>query len=600
MMARDPAEILHTVFGFSSFRGVQEAVIADVCSGRDVALVMPTGAGKSICYQVPSLVRPGCGIIVSPLIALMAEQVQALKLLGVRAKALNSQTENQWAVIQKFRAGELDMLYVAPERANSESFHRLASEAKVALLAIDEAHCVSQWGHDFRPDYRRLRGLADILPQVPRIALTATADAMTRADICAQLGIAPDRLTIAGFDRPNIRYQVRLKRQPQMQLLSFVKSQTGKAGIVYCQTRAETERTAEALNSAGVPALAYHAGLDPDVRRRNQRLFQSADDMVMVATIAFGMGIDKPDVRFVAHMGLPKSIEAYYQETGRAGRDGEPAIAHMLWGPDDIQRARQRIDASTVDEERKQHEYGQISRLAAFAETLRCRRVPLLTHFGEAEPPACGNCDNCLEPPALRDVSEPARKLLSAVYRTGQMFGLSHLAKVLRGANDERVERHGHDKLSVFGIGRDLHETQWMRLGRKLEADGVMARDAQHGGLRLADSARPILRGESRVAVRAEDWEPRRKDRSRDGVATEINSLAPADEKLFADLREWRRQQAATDQVPAYVIFHDSTLKAIAEAHPQNRSDLSGISGVGTAKISRYGDAILKVVADSC
>jgi ATP-dependent DNA helicase RecQ len=527
-MDADPDEILRTIFGFAAFRGVQERAVADVVAGRDLLLVMPTGAGKSLCYQVPALVRPGCAIVVSPLLALMAEQVQALKALGVRAEALNSQTTDPGRVVRALREGRLNLLFVAPERAATESFARTIAGVAVALLAIDEAHCVSEWGHDFRPDYRRLRALADLLPGVPRLALTATADAATRADICAELGIAPDRTIVAGFDRPNIRYEAREKRRPADQLLAFVGRHRHQAGIVYCQTRSETERIAQTLVAAGVRAYPYHAGLDPDIRDRHQRLFRTADDAVMVATIAFGMGIDKPDVRFVAHMGVPKSIEAYYQETGRAGRDGLPAVAHMLWGPEDFARQRQRIDAGGADEARKAHEHAQVSRMLAFAETAGCRRVPLLMHFGEPEPPPCGNCDNCLDPPPLRDVSEAARKLLSAIYRTGQRFGMAHVVRVLRGAGDARLRALGHHHLSVFGIGADMAEAQWLRLGARLEAEGVLVRDPEYRGLRLTEKARPILRGETAVKTKAGDEPARGTGRSGGGAGSARAQVARA------------------------------------------------------------------------
>ncbi len=556
---------------------------------------MPTGAGKSICYQIPALARPGCGIVISPLIALMTDQVRALKLAGVRAAALNSQSMDAADTMRAFRDGSLDLLYVAPERANTPGFHDLVQSAPVAVLAIDEAHCVSQWGHDFRPDYRKLKALADRLPGVPRMALTATADAATQADICAQLGIATNRLRVAGFDRPNIRYEVAQKRPGDGQLLALVKSHAGQSGIVYCQTRSETERTAAMLAAGGASARAYHAGLSGDDRARNQRAFQEADDMVMAATIAFGMGIDKPDVRFVAHLGLPKSIEAYYQETGRAGRDGEPATAHMLWGAGDVVRARQRIDEGEAEVERKHHEHRMLDRLVGFAETLGCRRIPLLTHFGEPEPAPCGNCDNCLKAPSVHDVTEPARKLLSAVYRTGQMFGLQHVARVLRGAQDERVAKHGHDRLSVFGIGGELAEAQWMRLGRKLEADGALSRDPDHGGLRLGASARDILKGQSTVAVRQDDWEPRKPARTRSGPAAA--PISGPDEPLFEALRIWRREQAREDAVPAYVILHDSVLREIAARRPASRSALSAVPGMGAAKLDRYGGKILALVS---
>jgi ATP-dependent DNA helicase RecQ len=594
-MFRDPLDALTRVFGFEGFRGVQAEVVDDVVAGRDVVLVMPTGAGKSICYQVPALVRPGCGLVVSPLIALMEDQVRALRLAGVRAAALNSQTPDPTAVSDAFARGALDLLYVAPERANLDSFRRLAAAAKIAVLAIDEAHCVSQWGHDFRPEYRRLRTLADALPGVPRIALTATADAATRADIAAQLGIAPDRIRVAGFDRPNIRYEVAARRDVAGQLAQFLGGNPG-AGILYCPTRAEAEAAAERAAAAGRRALVYHAGLEAGARQANQRAFQESDDAVMAATIAFGMGIDKPDIRFVVHLGLPKSIEAYYQETGRAGRDGEPAVARMLWGAQDIRRARQWIEDSEAGEARKAHQRAQLERLVAFAETLGCRRQPLLRHFGEPDPPRCGNCDNCLAAPETRDVTDAARMLLSAVYRTGQSFGLQHVTRVLRGIADDKVTRFGHDGLALFGIGREMAEAQWLRLGRRLEADGLLVRDGGHRGLSLGPRARAVLKGEAPVAMRVEDWEPRRADRSR-RAAVPVHEPDRPDAALFEALRAWRREQAAVDSVPAYVILHDSTLKAIAQFRPADSAALAAVPGIGAAKLDRFGAAILAVVA---
>ncbi len=594
-MIRQPADVLSQVFGFAGFRGVQGQVIADVVAGHDVALVMPTGAGKSLCYQIPALCRPGCGIVLSPLIALMADQVRALGLAGVRAAALNSQSGDSAETVRAFRSGELDLLYVAPERAAMEGFRSLVREGPVSLVAIDEAHCVSQWGHDFRPDYRRLKALADLLPGVPRIALTATADAATRADICEQLGIAADRLVVAGFDRPNIQYRAEAKRRPAEQLVAFVKARGAVAGVVYCQTRKGAELAAEQLAAAGVAARVYHAGLAPLVRSDNQKWFQRAEAGVMCATVAFGMGIDKPDIRFVVHMGLPKSIEAYYQETGRAGRDGAPSVAMLFWGPQDVTLARQRIADGEADDARKAHEQAQLAKLAAWAETLGCRRVPLLTHFGEVDPSPCGNCDNCLEAPATLDVTEAARKLLSAVYRTGQMFGMAHVAQVLRGEGDDKVLRFGHDRLGLFGIGADLGAAQWLRLGRLLEANHALERDSAHGGLRLGPAARAILKGEVPVAVREADWAPQPRRRVR-GPAVDIGV---ADEGLFERLRAWRRTRAEQEDVPAFVVLHDSALKAIAALRPTSRSELSGVPGIGAAKLERFGDDLIALVAES-
>jgi len=594
---RDPLEALRTIFGFQGFRGAQQAIVEDVMAGRDAALIMPTGAGKSLCYQIPAICRPGCGIIISPLIALMQDQVRALLLAGVRAAALNSQSANNAGTMARLRDGDLDLLYVAPERATTESFHRLAADSRIALIAIDEAHCVSQWGHDFRPDYRRLRALADALPGVPRMALTATADAMTRADICEQLGIQPARMTVAGFDRPNIRYEASPKHHPAAQILAFVRAQGAVPGIVYCQTRADAEKVSGQLAAAGLRSWCYHAGMDAGARMANQQAFQQAEDGVMAATVAFGMGIDKPDIRFVVHLGLPKSIESYYQETGRAGRDGAPSVAHLYWGPEDVILARQRIAQSEADAARKAHERAMLDRMAGWADTIACRRVPLLTHFGEIDPQPCGNCDNCLQKPATRDVTEEARKLLSAVYRTGQSFGLGHLAKVLRGTRDERISKFGHDALSVFGIGQAVSDTQWQRLGRFLEASGALVRDAVHGGLALSDAARPILRGAAPVTIRESDWQPKREKPARAARASAPVTPDPGGQALFEALRLWWRERAKADDVPAYAVLPDTTLAGIAATRPASLSDLGYVSGIGAAKLERYGTEILAVVA---
>jgi ATP-dependent DNA helicase RecQ len=587
---RTPDEVLHQVFGFNAFRGHQGDIVADVCAGRDVLAIMPTGAGKSLCYQVPALVRPGCAIVVSPLIALMADQVRALRAYGVRAAALNSQTDDSGATIAALHNGELDLLYVAPERASQPGFQTLVRRVEVALVAIDEAHCVSQWGHDFRPDYRQLRRFCDLLDGVPRVALTATADATTRLDILDQLGIAPDRMVVAGFDRPNIRYEVEPKTNATRQLEGFLATQRGRSGIVYTPTRAITDRVAETLAKDGVRALPYHAGLDAHVRARNQEVFVSGDDTVMVATVAFGMGIDKPDVRFVAHLGLPKSIEAYYQETGRAGRDGDPAVAHLLYGAEDIARARQFIAANDSSPDRRTAETARLNALIAFCETTQCRRVPLLTYFGEPAPPPCGNCDICLSPPLLADATEAARKLLSAVYRTGQRFGVGHLVDVLRGTGGEKVRRFGHDALSVFGIGGDMAASNWQALARQLEASEALVRDPEHGGLMLGPNARPILKGEARVEQRAAA-PPARGRRERADAITR-----PADTPLFEALRQVRRELAAASGVPPYVVFHDATLRAMAAERPRSLDDLGRISGVGARKLETYGAAFLTVL----
>ena len=594
MPSPTPEHILHSVFGFPAFRGQQEGIIHDVCAGRDVLAIMPTGSGKSLCYQIPALVRPGCGLVVSPLIALMEDQVRAMRASGVRAGALNSQSGDADATIRALRDGELDLLYVAPERAAMDGFRSLIARAEIALIAIDEAHCVSQWGHDFRPEYRQLKGLCDGLPGIPRIALTATADVATRADILTQLGIAPDRMVVAGFDRPNIRYEVRGKSDTKKQLLAFVASQGGQPGIVYAPTRAVTDKVAEWLSAEGINARAYHAGLDAGTRARNQAAFVNSEDMVMAATIAFGMGIDKPDVRFVAHVGLPKSIEAYYQETGRAGRDGDPAVAHLLWGAEDVSRARRFLAEGDASPERKAAEAARLNALIGFLETGACRRAPLLRYFGEEPSGPCGNCDNCLAPPALKDATEAARKLLSAVYRTGQRFGVGHLIEVLTGRGGEKVTKFGHDRLAVFGIGTDLTPDGWKSLARQLEASEALVRDGEHGGLALGPTARAILKGEVAIDLRV-DSETRAPRRARGASATTAD-IATGDRPLFEALRAVRRDLAASANLPPYVIFHDSTLRAMAAARPATLDALGRLPGVGATKLAAYGEAFLAAV----
>ena len=589
-----PHDVLRQVFGHADFRGPQLAIINDLLAGRDVVAIMPTGAGKSICYQIPALVRPGTGLVISPLIALMEDQVRSLRAAGVRAATLNSQSADSASVWRDMADGQLDLLYVSPERALTDSFAGLIARVPIALVAIDEAHCVSQWGHDFRPEYRRLRPFCDALPGVPRIALTATADRETRADIAVQLGIAADRVTLSGFDRPNIRYQVAGRDNLKRQLIDFVASQSGQAGIIYAATRSATESLCAALTEKGVRARPYHAGLDPVSRSRHQAEFVAAEDMVMVATIAFGMGIDKPDVRFVAHAGLPRSIEAYYQETGRAGRDGDPAVAQMFWGGEDVARQRAFIAASDGNEAFKAGEARRLNALLAFLETPGCRRAELLRYFGEAPPTACGNCDNCLNPPTLVDATEAARKLLSAAYRTGQRFGVGHLIDVLAGKATEKVQKFHHDGLALFGIGRDWPADQWKGLARQLEAMDALERDPDHGGLILGPAARAVLKGE--VAISLKQVPQRAGGRGRSEASA---GLAAADQPLFEVLRALRRELAAEAGVPPYVVFHDSTLRAMASSRPDTLPALGRVPGVGAAKLDRWGEAFLAAISSA-
>jgi ATP-dependent DNA helicase RecQ len=583
----DDAEgALRQVFGFDSFRGAQQQVVERVLAGRSTLAVMPTGAGKSLTYQLPATILAGTCVVISPLIALMHDQLRAAHANGIRAATLTSVDADRLATIDAFRAGQLDLLYVAPERASQAHFRELLGAAPVALFAIDEAHCVSEWGHDFRPDYRQLRPLMDSFPQVPRLALTATADAHTRADILAQLGIPEDGLVVAGFDRPNIRYAIRHRENATRQLAALLREQPGP-GIVYAPTRRKVEQLAEALEQAsGRPVLPYHAGLEPARRAANQAAFVASEDMVMVATVAFGMGIDKPDVRFVAHAGIPKSIEAYYQETGRAGRDGDPALALMLWAAGDFAQARQRL--GEVEEQRRDGERARLDALATLVETAGCRRAVLLRHFGEDPPERCGNCDNCLEAPGVIDATELARKLLSAAYRTGQSFGFGHLQKVLTGAADERVRQRGHDRLSVFGIVGSDEAPLLQPLSRALQARGSLIA-TEHGGLQLGGDARAILKGERAVEIVRPA--PTRADRRR-----REQSANPLGDPLFEALRALRRELAAEAQVPPYVIFHDATLREMAAARPSSLAQLGEIPGIGARKLEAYGDAFLAVI----
>jgi len=591
-------ELLRTTFGHGAFRGAQEEIVAHVAGGGDALVLMPTGGGKSLCYQVPSLLREGTGVVVSPLIALMQDQVAALTQLGVRAAFLNSTLDAQQVrdTERALVAGELDLLYVAPERLATARCLDLLERAEIALFAIDEAHCVSQWGHDFRPEYLQLSVLHERFPQVPRIALTATADPQTRDEIVHRLALFDARIFVSSFDRPNIRYAIVDRQDARQQLLRFIRDEhAGDAGIVYCVSRRKVEETAAWLAAQGIDALPYHAGMEATVRAAHQARFQREDGIVMVATIAFGMGIDKPDVRFVAHLDLPRSIEGYYQETGRAGRDGEPADAWMAYGLADVVEQRRFIEQSEAGEEFKRISSAKLEALLGLCETAGCRRVRLLAYFGEASGP-CGNCDTCLTPPDTWDATEAARKALSCIYRTGQRFGAVHLIDVLRGHDVERVRRWDHHRLSVYGIGADLDEKTWRGVFRQLVAMGLARVDHEaHGALRLTEAARPVLRGEQAVSMR--HAVERRRPAPRRGPA--VADLPAAPSELVARLKAWRLEQAREQGVPAFVILHDRTLTEIARQQPMDETQLSQIGGIGARKLERYGAGLLAVLRET-
>jgi ATP-dependent DNA helicase RecQ len=598
-----PESLLKDVFGYPQFRGFQREVIETVVSGHDALVLMPTGGGKSLTYQIPALLRPGAGIVISPLIALMQDQVAALHELGVRAAFLNSTLSGSEAaaIERRLRAGELDLVYIAPERLMTDRAQRqlgdLAAAGGIALFAIDEAHCVSQWGHDFRPEYGQLSILRERFADVPRIALTATADVPTRREIVDRL-LVDAREFVASFDRPNIRYRVVEKNDPRKQLVDFIRSEhPGDAGIVYCLARNTVEEVAAHLAAHDVPALPYHAGLEAAQRTEHQSRFQREDGVVMVATIAFGMGIDKPDVRFVAHLDMPKSIEGYFQETGRAGRDGAPADAWMTYGLADVVQQRRLIELSEADANYKRLCSGKLDAMLGLAEAGTCRRVRLLAYFGETST-ACGNCDNCLEPPELWDATDAARKLLSCIYRceraSGFGFAATHVIDVLRGKSTEKTQKFGHESLSTFGIGADLSEAEWRLLLRQLVALHLVEVDYEtFNVLRLTELSRPVLRGEQRVELRRHVARPGRAARRKAAPAPAMNG---ADAGLFERLRAWRGETAKQHGVPAYVVFHDGTLRAIAALRPQSLQQLRGISGIGEKKLESYGAALLDVV----
>jgi len=594
-------DLLRRIFGHREFRGEQAQIVERVTRGDDALVLMPTGGGKSLCYQLPALLREGCGIVVSPLIALMQDQVEALRQLGVSAAYLNSSLDAIEAatVERQLLAGELDLLYVAPERLLTPRFLSLLDRARIALFAIDEAHCVSQWGHDFRKEYRELTVLHERWPQVPRIALTATADEPTRLEIAERLALEDAHRFVSSFDRPNIRYRVVLKDNALRQLRDFLHAHRGQSGIIYAFSRKRVDSVAEQLRELGFDALPYHAGMSAESRATNQRRFLQEDGIVMVATIAFGMGIDKPDVRFVAHVDLPKSVEGYYQETGRAGRDGEPAEAWLCYGLGDTINLRQLIQQSEAGEERKRLELRKLDALLGYCESTACRRQSLLGWFGEAHAGACGNCDNCLEPPQSWDGTIAARKALSCAYRSGQRFGAAHVIDILRGVSTERVQQFGHDQLSTWSIGNDLDERRWRSVFRQLVANGLLEADA-HGALHLTDAAGPVLRGERSLNFRVEQTPSPRRKRERNGAGSEQDfDLAPDALVRFNALRIWRANTAREQNVPAYVIFHDSTLRTIATNAPEDMDELARIPGIGASKLDRYGEDVLQQLFDA-
>ncbi len=602
----DASEVLHRVFGYDSFRAGQQEIIDHVVGGGDALVLMPTGGGKSLCYQIPALVRMGVGVVISPLIALMQDQVDALTNLGVRAGFLNSTQDpgQRREVESAFLAGELDLLYLAPERLRAESALRLLDRGTISLFAVDEAHCVAQWGHDFRPDYLALSTLHERWPAVPRIALTATATRATHAEIASRLNLTQARHFVASFDRPNIQYRIAPKNDPKRQLLELLRSEhDGEAGIVYCLSRASVEQTADFLVGNGIVALPYHAGLDARTRAANQSRFLREDGVIMVATIAFGMGIDKPDVRFVAHLDLPKSVEGYYQETGRAGRDGLPSTAWLAYGLQDVVQQRKMIDTSEGDDAHRRRLATHLDAMLALCETIQCRRAQLLGYFGE-HTAACGNCDTCLSPPQTWDGTVAAQKLLSAVYRLkherNQKFGAGQVIDILLGKTTPKVTQHRHDSLTVFGIGTELRDTEWRGVVRQLLAQGLLAVEGDYGTLVLTGSSTEVLRKQREVALRREPERPVKPAKARRAAAAAAVAadLPEAAAGVFERLRAWRGATAKEQGVPAYVIFHDATLRQIAARSPSTLAELGTISGVGEHKLAKYGQQVLDTLTD--
>ena len=589
-----PTQILQQVFGFSHFRQPQEKIIQTLVSGKDALVLMPTGGGKSLCYQIPAIARDGCGIVISPLIALMQDQVNAMRLLGVSAAFLNStqQADEVRAIEQQLRAGAIDLLYIAPERLIQSRTMQLLKEIELALFAIDEAHCVSQWGHDFRADYLQLTLLQEVFPEVPRIALTATADSRTQKEIVERLHLGDAERFIAGFDRPNIRYRIGVKHNAKQQLLKLLNAEhQGDSGIIYCLSRKKTEDIAAWLSEQGFKAYAYHAGLSTELRSRHQAMFLRDEAVIIVATIAFGMGIDKPDVRFVAHLDLPKTIESYYQETGRAGRDGEPATAWMIYGLQDVIKLRQMMANSEGNDSHRRAEQYRLNAMLGLCEITTCRRQALLTYFGDELKEACRNCDICLDPPETWDGSEAARKALSTAFRTEQRFGVNHLIEVLRGTNSDKIFQYGHNNLPVYGIGQALNNNQWRSVFRQLVARGYMSVDLERfGALRLEEKCRPLLRGEETISLRKDVRSTTARAQTKVQLAREV------DIALWEALRECRRSYAAELGVPPYVVFHDTTLQEMCLRLPQTMEEFSELSGVGERKLERYGPAFVNII----